>query len=114
MSIMMIPGNQLNNPSVEEKAAITSCGVPERFNASEAFANHLVVLFAVPGAFTPGCSVNHLPGFINKLAEIRAKGVDLVCVVAFNDAFVMNAWAKANGIKEEIVGSVLHTKKTVD
>ncbi|KAL8870488.1 MAG: hypothetical protein Q9174_003483, partial [Haloplaca sp. 1 TL-2023] len=54
------------------------------------------------GAFTPGCSVNHLPGFINKLADIKAQGVDLVCVVAFNDAFVMNAWAKANGIKEEI------------
>ena len=66
------------------------------------------------GAFTPGCSVNHLPGFINKLADIKAKGVGLVCVVAFNDAFVMNAWAKANGIKEEIVGYVLHTKKTVD
>lgn len=57
------------------------------------------------GAFTPGCSVRHLPGFIDHLSEIKSKGVDLVAVIAFNDAWVMSAWAKANSIKDEIVGS---------
>lgn len=57
------------------------------------------------GAFTPGCSVKHLPGFIEHLSEIKAKGVDLIVVIAFNDAWVMSAWAKANSIMEEIVRS---------
>lgn len=61
------------------------------------------MLFAVPGAFTPGCSVRHLPGYIEKIEEIRGKGVDLVVVIASNDAFVMSAWGKVNGIKDEIV-----------
>lgn len=51
------------------------------------------------GAFTPSCSVRHLPGYIEKLKEIREKGVDVVAVLAFNDAWVMSAWGKANGIK---------------
>lgn len=59
------------------------------------------MLFAVPGAFTPGCSVRHLPGYIEKLDEIKGKAVDVVAVIAFNDAFVMSAWGKANGIKNE-------------
>jgi peroxiredoxin len=61
------------------------------------------VLFAVPGAFTPGCSVRHLPGYITALEEIKGKKVDVVAVLAFNDAFVMSAWGKANGIKDELV-----------
>ena len=71
------------------------------FNASKEFANKKVVLFAVPGAFTPGCSVRHLPGFITALPQIKEKGVDLVAVVAYNDAFVMSAWAKANEVKND-------------
>ena len=59
---------------------------------------------AAVGAFTPGCSVRHLPGFIDHLSEIKSKGVDVVAVIAFNDAWVMSAWAKANKIKDEIVG----------
>jgi len=61
------------------------------------------VLFAVPGAFTPGCSVKHLPGYIENMEKIKNKSVDVVAVLAFNDAWVMSAWAKANGIKDEIV-----------
>lgn len=64
------------------------------------------MLFAVPGAFTPGCSVKHLPGYIENLPKLKAKGVDIVAVIAFNDAWVMSAWGKANGIKgDDIVRS---------
>ena len=62
-----------------------------------------VVLFAVPGAFTPTCSVKHLPGFIEKAAELRSKGVDRILCLAVNDAFVMDAWAKDRGAGEDVV-----------
>lgn len=57
------------------------------------FKGKKVLLFAVPGAFTPTCSARHLPGYIEKLPDFRAKGIDVVCM-AVNDAFVMDAWAK--------------------
>jgi peroxiredoxin len=61
------------------------------------FAGKKVVLFGVPGAFTPTCSMNHLPGFIENNDAIKAKGVDAIAVVSVNDHHVMNAWAKASG-----------------
>ncbi len=70
------------------------------------FAGKKVVLFSVPGAFTPGCSAKHLPSYIQNLDVLKAKGVDIVAVIAFNDAFVMSAWGKANGIKDEIVSYI--------
>lgn len=76
-------------------------GIPTSYDASKEWADKKVVLFAVPGAFTPGCSVRHLPGYIEKLDEIKGKAVDVVAVIAFNDAFVMSAWGKANGIKND-------------
>ncbi|KAM0800136.1 peroxisomal matrix protein [Usnea florida] len=88
-------------PYTEEKDSITSCGVPQTYDASKEFAGKKVVLFAVPGAFTPGCSVRHLPGYIEHLDEIKGKGVDVVIVIAMNDAWVMSAWGKANGIKHD-------------
>jgi alkyl hydroperoxide reductase 1 len=72
------------------------------------WANKRVVLFSVPGAFTPGCSARHLPGYISNLPALKSKGVDVVACIAYNDAFVMSAWGKANGIKgEDIVCSLL-------
>ena len=62
-----------------------------------------VVLFAVPGAFTPTCSSKHLPGFVEKAEEFKAKGVDTLACVAVNDAFVMDAWGKSAGIDDKIL-----------
>jgi len=62
-----------------------------------------VALFAVPGAFTPTCSVRHLPGYKDKAAEFRAKGVDTIACVAVNDVFVMNAWGKDQQVGEDVV-----------
>ena len=62
-------------------------------------------ILATPGAFTPTCSVQHLPGYIQNLSEIKSKGVDVVIVLAFNDAWVMSAWGKANGIKGDDIVS---------
>ncbi|MGI5308254.1 peroxiredoxin [Rheinheimera sp. WS51] len=64
-------------------------------STSDIFANKKVVLFAVPGAFTPTCSDAHLPGYITLADEIKAKGVDAIVCTAMNDAFVLNAWAKS-------------------
>jgi len=75
---------------------------PAPKTTDEVFKGCKVVLFAVPGAFTPTCSNNHLPGFLAKLDEIKAKGVDHVAVTSVNDVFVMNAWAKASGGEGQI------------
>uniref|UniRef100_A0A8C9R5E0 Peroxiredoxin-5 n=1 Tax=Scleropages formosus TaxID=113540 RepID=A0A8C9R5E0_SCLFO len=64
------------------------------------------VLFAVPGAFTPGCSKTHLPGFVEQSKELRSKGIEEVACIAVNDAFVMAAWGKEHGTEGK-VGSVL-------
>ena len=93
-------------PYTDEKAEITACGIPQPFNASKEFADKKVILFAVPGAFTPSCSVRHLPGYIEHLDEVKGKGVDLVIVIAMNDPFVMSAWGKANGIKNDKIVSI--------
>lgn len=90
-------------PYTPDNSEITSCGLPQPFNANSEFASRKVVLFAVPGAFTPGCSIRHLPGYIEKHALLKSKAVDLVVVIASNDAFVMDAWRKANGVKDEIL-----------
>ena len=76
---------------------------PADMSTDEIFAGKKVVLFAVPGAFTPTCSMNHLPGFLDHNDEIRAKGVDTIAVVAVNDVFVMDAWEKANEASGKIL-----------
>lgn len=70
---------------------------PEQVQAGEYFAGKTVALFSVPGAFTPTCSARHLPGYVNKAAELKAKGVDEIVGTAVNDAFVMGAWNEAAG-----------------
>lgn len=68
---------------------------PEAVSSDEYFAGRTVALFSVPGAFTPTCSARHLPGFIEKAAELKAKGVDEIACTAVNDPFVMGAWGKS-------------------
>ncbi len=70
---------------------------PALLTTSELFSGKKVLLFAVPGAFTPTCSARHLPGFIELLEEFGAAGVDTVACVSVNDVYVMNAWGKSAG-----------------
>lgn len=70
---------------------------PANVESASLFAGKKVVLFAVPGAFTPTCTLNHLPGFVENHEAIMAKGVDDIAVVAVNDPFVVGAWAKQSG-----------------
>ena len=67
---------------------------PEQVNTADYFKGRKVALFSVPGAFTPTCSAKHLPGFVDKAGELKAKGVDEIACTAVNDAFVMGAWSK--------------------
>jgi len=76
---------------------------PEDAATSAIFSGKKVVMFAVPGAFTPGCSVTHLPGYVVNADKIKAKGVDSIVCVAVNDAFVMGAWGKVSNAEELIM-----------
>ena len=69
----------------------------QKLSTDALFKGRRVVLFAVPGAFTPTCSMNHLPGFVKAADDIRAKGVGLIACTSVNDAHVMHAWGKASG-----------------
>jgi peroxiredoxin len=75
---------------------------PVAKTTGEIFDGRKVVLFAVPGAFTPTCHNNHLPGFLAKAEAFKQKGVDAIAVTGVNDIFVMNAWAKASGAEGKI------------
>ncbi len=76
---------------------------PEAITTEAVFAGKKVVLFALPGAFTPTCSAKHLPGFVSKADEIKAKGVDTIACVSVNDAFVMDAWGKDKGAGDKLL-----------
>lgn len=76
---------------------------PKPITTAEAFGGKTVALFAVPGAFTPTCSARHLPGFRDKAADLRAKGVDQIACTAVNDVFVMGAWAKDQGVADMLM-----------
>lgn len=76
---------------------------PAPVTTKELFDGKKVVLFGVPGAFTPSCHKNHLPGYIKQADAIKAKGVDTIACLAVNDVFVLDAWAKATGADGKIV-----------
>lgn len=100
-----IPSMKLMTPSPEG---------PKEISTDEIFKGKKVVMFAVPGAFTPTCSAKHLPGFVEYAAAIRAKGVDAIACMAVNDAFVMGAWGNDQQVGDNILmladGSAVFTK----
>ena len=84
-------GDRLPNVGI----AVMSADGPTTLTTDEIFGGKKVVLFAVPGAFTPTCSQAHLPGYVVQYDDLRAKGVDAVACLSVNDAFVMNAWGES-------------------
>jgi glutaredoxin/glutathione-dependent peroxiredoxin len=88
---------------------------PKDISTDDIFNGKKVVLFAVPGAFTPTCSAKHLPGFVEKATEIKGKGVDTIACLAVNDAFVMGAWGKAQNTGDKVLmladGAAAFTKQ---
>jgi len=76
---------------------------PGAISTDDLFAGKKVVLVSVPGAFTPTCSMNHLPGFLDHAAQLREKGVDTIACMAVNDVFVMDAWGKDRGVGDQVM-----------
>ena len=76
---------------------------PKEITTDELFGGKKVALFAVPGAFTPTCSQRHLPGYVDKSSDLKAKGVDTIACVSVNDAFVMGAWGKDQSCGDKVM-----------
>ncbi len=93
---MIAQGDKLPDAVLTE---LTETGM-QNLNTSELFAGKTVVLFAVPGAFTPTCSEAHLPGYVVLADELKARGVDMIVCLAVNDAFVMRAWGMVHNASE--------------
>ena len=93
------PGDKLPDATLMH---LTDAG-PAPISTEELFGGKTVALFAVPGAFTPTCSNQHLPGFIEKSEELRAAGVDTIVCMSVNDAFVMGAWGQQQGAAGKVM-----------
>jgi peroxiredoxin len=76
---------------------------PDTMTTAELFSGKKVVLFSVPGAFTPTCSMKHLPGFVDHAAAIKGKGADTIACIAVNDTFVMDAWGKSANAGDNVL-----------
>lgn len=87
----------------EAKLGVMREDGPGAVQASDFFKGKKVALFGVPGAFTPTCSAKHLPGFKEKAAELKAKGIDEIACMSVNDVFVMGAWGKDQGVGTDVV-----------
>jgi peroxiredoxin (alkyl hydroperoxide reductase subunit C) len=85
------------------KLMVATAEGPKEISTDEIFKGKKVVLFAVPGAFTPTCSAKHLPGFVQNADALKAKGVDTVACIAVNDVFVMGAWGKDQGAGDKVM-----------
>jgi glutaredoxin/glutathione-dependent peroxiredoxin len=81
---------------------MTKDGIKD-LSTDELFKGKKVVLFSVPGAFTPTCDAKHLPGFVEQAGQINAKGVDTIACMAVNDVFVMNAWGKSSNVGDKVL-----------
>ena len=76
---------------------------PGSISSEELFSGKRVALFSVPGAFTPTCSMSHLPGFVTNAAALKSKGIDTIACMAVNDVFVMDAWGKDRGVADSVL-----------
>jgi peroxiredoxin len=85
------------------KLMVATADGPKEISTDEIFKGKKVVLFAVPGAFTPTCSAKHLPGFVQNADALKQKGVDTIACIAVNDAFVMGAWAKDQNCSDKVM-----------
>ncbi len=94
---------QAGEKAPEGRFTVMNADGPGSLSTEELFGGKKVVLFAVPGAFTPTCSQEHLPGFVEKAAEIKARGVDTIACMAVNDAFVMDAWGSHAHVGDAIL-----------
>ncbi len=96
------------------KVTLATLDGPRESSTDDLFRGKRVVLFAVPGAFTPTCTAQHLPGFNNNVAKFRERGVSAIVCMAVNDAFVLGAWARSENISTDITlladGSALFTR----
>jgi peroxiredoxin len=92
----------VGDPIPDVKLMTPTADGPKPVQSGEALGSGTVVLFAVPGAFTPTCSDHHLPGFVLRADALAAKGVDTVACVSVNDAFVMGAWGEARGVDGKV------------
>ncbi|HCB34688.1 MAG TPA: peroxiredoxin [Acidimicrobiaceae bacterium] len=93
----------VGSPVPDVELRILEDGAPKPVSSGELLGSGKVVLFAVPGAFTPGCSNTHLPGFVQQYEELRAKGVEKVVCVSVNDAWVMDAWKNASEARDSAI-----------
>jgi glutaredoxin/glutathione-dependent peroxiredoxin len=84
----------------DAQLTIASADGPQAVSSAEFFAGKKVALFAVPGAFTPTCSARHLPSYVEKAADLKAKGVDEIACISVNDPFVMSAWNERDGSQD--------------
>ncbi len=80
-----------------------SAGGPAEISSNELFAGKRIAAFAVPGAFTPTCSTEHLPGFVGNADALKAKGVDLIVCLSVNDVYVMDAWGKDQNVGDKVM-----------
>jgi peroxiredoxin len=87
----------------EAKFKVRTADGLEDVTTSQVFAGKKVVLFAVPGAFTPTCHTRHLPSFLDHYEDLKAKGVEAIACIAVNDAFVLDQWAKVNDVQGRVL-----------
>ncbi len=93
---------KVGDSAPEGQFTVMNADGPGSLSSSDLFAGKKVVLFSVPGAFTPTCSKQHLPGFIEQAEAIKAKGVDTIACMAVNDVFVMDAWGRQSGATDKV------------
>ncbi len=94
---------QIGDRIPDSTLIVMADGNPTPLTTADLFDGKKVVLFSVPGAFTPTCSVKHLPSFVDHVDEILGKGVDTIACMAVNDVFVMDAWGKDRGVGDDVV-----------